>query len=245
MGASLIPRATLLRATLVRATVLPATLFPVLLLGACASAGRLGEYDFRDRSLAAVTTTPPRPQVFTQDFWDPQDRSWLERALRVGSEIARDVQADKAQERIEAAAENVDVSALMADELLTGSARALRARPVESVREADFEIETRVEEYGIRADSWNSDADFFIKARVYLLDAATGREVWNAKVEARDPVNPSHWGTGGTLGTLITASALAHLSQSEMEEALRSLAQYSAGQVVEKLEEGLRKAGAR
>lgn len=225
--------------------LIPAGILPALLLGACASAGRLAEYDFRDRDLAAVTTAPPRPQVFTQDLWDPEDRSWLARLVRVGSEIARDVQAAKAQEKIEAAAENVDVSALMADEVLTESARALRARPVESIRDADFEIETRVEEYGIRADSWTSDADFFIKARVYLMDSATGREVWNAKVEARDHINPNQWGMGGTMGNLITASALARLSQEEMEAALRSLARYSAGQVLEKLEDGLRKAGIR
>ena len=213
----------------------PVLVVPLVLLAGCASSNRLNEFNFRGAGLAVVTVAPPHPQVFTQDFYGPEDRGWLRSLLRIGSEMARDAQAERAGEKLAEASEEVDVAGLMADR----SARLLRARAVESVTEADFELEVRVQEYGIRADSWDSHADFFIHAEVLLLESSTGSRIWKESVEARDPINPGSWSSGGALGNLITAQALGRLSVAEMKEALEDLAVYSADHITSGLEEGL------
>ncbi len=212
---------------------------PPVLLAGCATSNRLNEFDFRGAGLAVVTVAPPHPQVFTQDFYQGEEAGWLRSLLRIGSEMARDAQAERAGEKLAEASEEVDVAGLMADRVLERSARLLRARAVESVAEADFELEVRVQEYGIRADSWDSHADIFIHAEVLLLDSSTGTRIWKEGVEARDPINPGRWSGGGPLGNLITAQALGQLSVAEMREALEDLAVYSADHITAGLEEGL------
>jgi hypothetical protein len=186
-----------------------------------------------------VTVAPPHPRVFTQDFYESEERGWLRSLLRIGSEMARDAQAERAGEKLAEASEEVDVAGLMADRVLERSARLLRARAVESVADAGFELEVRVREYGIRADSWDSHADFFIHAEVLLLESSTGTRIWKEDVESRDPINPGSWSSGGSLGNLITAQALGRLSVAEMREALEDLAVYSADRITSGLEEGL------
>ena len=221
-----------------RVLCLVLTVPPVLSAG-CATSNRLNEFDFRGAGLAVVTVAPPHPQVFTQDFYQGEEGGWLRSLLRIGSEMARDAEAERAGEKLAEASEDVDVAGLMADRVLERSARLLRARALESVAEADFELEVRVQEYGIRADSWDSHADFFIHAEVLLLESSTGTRIWKEGVEARDPINPGSWSGGGSLGNLITAQALGRLSVAEMREALEDLAVYSADHITAGLEEGL------
>ncbi len=217
----------------------------LLSLSACASAGRLAEYEFRGRSLAVVSTLPPHPQVIIEDLPEFEQRSWWEALIRAGTEVVRDAQAEGVGEKMARAAQTVDVSVLMADDVLARAARLLRATPVASSEGADFEVEIRVTEYGIKAGSWDANADFFIKAEVLLLDGQTGERIWDDQVDAFDPIDASRWGGRGALGNLITARALAELSVEEIEGALRDLARFSAVKVAEKLEAGLEKAGLR
>jgi hypothetical protein len=213
-----------------------------LFLPGCASSGRLHEFDFRGTGLAVVTIAPPRPEVFTGGLYHPENEDWIGTLMRVGTEVARDAQAEKARERLSQASEEVDVAALMADRVLVRSAGLLRARPVESVEEADFELEVRVNEYGIQADSWEARADFFIRGEVLLLESRSGEEIWRGEVEARDPVNPSGWELGIPMGNLMTAQALASLSVEEMKGALGELAVYSADRITEEFQEAVDRA---
>jgi hypothetical protein len=216
-----------------------------LSLGACAHTGRLAEYDFRDRTVAVVTTAPPHPQVFTGDWFlaeEGEEGGFLRALFRLGSEIVREVQADQARERLDEATESVDVADRMAGALLNQAARILRAHPVESVQGSDFEIEVYVASYGIEADSWDSQARFFLEADLFLLDGETGMEIWRAGVDASSPVNPQRWQRGTTANTVITAAVLASLSVEEMEMALASLADFSAEQLTRRLREALRRA---
>ena len=216
-----------------------------LTLGACVHTGRLAEYDFRDRTVAVVTTAPPQPQVFTGDWFleeEGEEGGFLRAIFRIGTEIVREVQAHEARQRLDEAAAAVDVADRMAGALLSQAARLLRAHPVESVQGSDFEIEVFVDAYGIEADSWDARAQFFLKAELFLLDGDTGMEIWRADVDANSPVNPRGWDHGAAANTVITAAALASLSVEEMEMALASLADFSAEHLSGKLREALREA---
>lgn len=211
----------------------------------CASAGHLAEHDFRGRNVASVNLAPPRPQIFSEGSWSWEGRDLSTQLIRVGAEIAREVSVDDARERLEDAAETVDVATLMADRVLQEGARLLRAQPVTTIQEADFEIETRIERYGIQANSWDAQASFFIDAKVALFESASGRRIWDADVRATDPIDPSVWEAGGDLKNVITAMALARLSVEEMQLALEALAEYSAQAVVDALAQALERAGKR
>lgn len=227
--------------------VIPAALAALLLLSACASAGRLGEYDFRDRALAVVIITPPRPQVFADAFpypgVPPDSVGGLrETLLAVGAEIVKGVGAAEAQRRLDEAAANVDVASIMADRTLERAGRILRMRPVEHARDAEFELEIRLHEYGLTSNDLNAQALFFVKAEVLLLDAADGSLVWKTKVDEADPVNQGSYGLDPRLADVITAATFATLSTEEIEAALAGLAEYCADRATRKLQQGYDKA---
>ena len=111
-----------------------------LALGACVHTGRLAEYDFRDRTVAVVTTTPPRPEVFTGDWFQDEGENCegedcegegsggiLRFLFRLGSEVVREVEAHEARQSLDEAAGLIDVSDCMAGRLLDQAARLLRA----------------------------------------------------------------------------------------------------------------------
>jgi hypothetical protein len=209
--------------------------------GGCASAGNLADYDFRDRSLGVVTLAPPHPDVFTDQVVDLDGTDLAGAIFRIGTDLLKESEAGKARARLDSAALTVDVAGRLGRRVLEDGARQLRARAVETAREADYEIEIRVERYGIEADSWDDQANFVLEAEVRLLDGPTGRRIWNAKVSERDPVNGGVLGGGSVLGNVITARALASLSVPEMERAMEGLADYCADRMLDKLRRGLDK----
>ena len=89
----------------------------------CASAGRLGEYDFRDRPVAVVTIAPPHPDVFTEgEFWLGR-RSLAEAIVRVAGEIIREGEAEHARARLDSAVIQVNVAERMSARVLEQGAR--------------------------------------------------------------------------------------------------------------------------
>jgi hypothetical protein len=216
----------------------------ITLFGGCASAGHLAEYDFPGATLAVVTTAPPHPEVLTDDEWDIDESSLLDAFVSVGTRVAREVSAEKARQRLDSATAAVDVSARMADRVHEGANRILRTRTVAADVDPDFELEVRIEEYGIEADDLDAAAAFRVRARVYLRDGATGREIWKADVDEEEPIRRSAWGSapGSSATNVATAAALQGLSVREMEEALRSLADFAADRIVDRLRRGYDKA---
>jgi hypothetical protein len=212
--------------------------------GGCASAGRLAEYDFRDRPVAVVTVAPPRPDVFTDDDLWFGGGSLLEVAVRVASDIARDVQAERARARLDSAVAVVDVPARMSARVLEQGARELRGRAVANVQDAEFEIELRVKRYGIEADSWDDQASFTIEADVLILDREDRSQIWKAGVDEREAVSSATLGRAlpDVVGGAVTAGQLASLSVAEMARALEALADYCADRMIQKLRSGLEKA---
>lgn len=222
----------------IRIAAVTAVSSSMLLAFSCSGKQRLGRYDFRDQTLAVVSIAPAYPGLVTGTEVDFGAGSVGE-VLRAGSEIAREVEAQRLRSRMIQAAGNVGVEARMAERTLQGAARHLRARPVADARGADFELEIRIREYGLVATSWTSNAYFRIDADMILLDGATGRRIWRTRVNQRDPVTPMVAGGERTISNVITAAALSMMTTEQVERTLQSLADHSADRMVAQLARSL------
>jgi hypothetical protein len=204
----------------------------------CSSKQRLGEYQFRGKTLGIVTFGAAHPEVFGGLSLGVDVDNPVEALVRIGSEAAREVQVQRVRPRMREAAARVDVKARIGERTLQHGARHLRAVPVTHADAVDYEIEVRIRRYGIVAASWTSPAHFLIDAELALLDGSTGRRIWRTRLQERDPVQPFAVGHRNVTN-VVTAVALANMSTEEMERAFELLADYAADHMVARLARGL------
>jgi hypothetical protein len=226
---------------------LPLVLVAIAASG-CASAGKLAEYDFRDRTVGVVSLGSPRPEILTDAVLDLNFSNPLQAALRIGADVAKEVEASRARRRLDEAATEVDVPGRMMDRVLHGVTGELRATPVEDARRAEFELEVFVKRYGIDAEAWLGPAHFFIESEVILRDASTGRRIWKGKVTEREPISlvilgapGMGWQDQAIANDVLTAAGLASLSPEAMARTLEALADFSADRVLRSFRRGLEK----
>ena len=208
----------------------------------CGSSNRLREYDFRDFTAAAVVSAPPGPEVFTNSFIFLDKDDPIGSALRLGTTIAKEVQAGKAQARLDSAMQQVDIPERIRGRVLQRSSTYLHYDPTDDYRDSDFLFDIYIREYGIDAKSWDSRVYFKIDVKVHLIDNGTGMEIWEAHVEERKPLSQSIFGwSGSPTDNIITAVALSSLSVKEMAIGFQNLADYTADRVAQKLQEDFEK----
>lgn len=200
------------------------------------SVNKLPEYDFRDKKMAVMAAIPPQPRVYS-DFWydahpyGNRRQHPLVTVLRVGTAIAKYVQMDKAEARLDSALNRVDVPEIIARRTLLDAADHIGYAPVKSLRDADFILDLRVKNYGIVADSWSAATSLIIQGDVAIVDNATHKTIWRENLNVRERVSPRLFGLGGAAGNVFTATDLARLSSREMEEGFRNLALFAAERI--------------
>lgn len=216
------------------------SLFAITILSGCSNKQRLGEYEFRQRTLAVATIAPPHPDVFSSLYLDIDTSRPIRAVLSAGSNIARSVAVEGAKARVDSAAAAFDLGDRMGSRILDGASRHLRTTPITENRLADYEIEVRIERYGLTAASWTSQAYFTIDADLWLLDGATGRRIWKSGVHATDRVSPVVFGPDGrTVGGIVTALSIANMSAADMQKVLEGLADFAADWLIDELAHAL------
>jgi len=213
-----------------------------LVVASCGPSHHLAEYDFHGSLLASVVDVPPYPEISTGPLVvdAPKDETPIQTVravLRAGSRVAREVAVRGAQDKLERAAEKVDVPVVIEDEALRRSTRILRA-DAGSDRSADFVLQILVRRYGIEAKDWDASAYYFINAEATLIDRSSERRIWKAKVKASSPMGPEVFGHG-VVRDVVTAASVADLSEDDMALALQQLSEFSATEITNKLREDL------
>ena len=210
-------------------------LFLCLTLFIACSSNRLAQYEFREADIAAQTFMPPHANVFTNldIFIDPDDL--IRSAIRLGTSVVREVEAERARARLDSAMVLVDVPAIIEEEVLLQTAEMLDYRPVNEVHSADFVFTIDLKRYGIDASSWSAGTFFIITARIELIDNEEHRRIWKGRVEAREPLSPRFFGLTNSIENVLDAIALSELSVEEMATGFEYLANFSAGLIAEKL----------
>ncbi|MFW5946843.1 MAG: hypothetical protein ACOCUW_00010 [Gemmatimonadota bacterium] len=205
-------------------------------LSACGG-HHLADYDFRDRTLAVVYFGTPRPDLVTGGY-DLDTDNPVEAVVSASGRILREVEARRARARLDSAATRVDLTARMADRTLDRAGRYLGTRPVQDEADADYLLEVDLFRTGLEARG--RAAYLFVTGEVVLLDARTGREIWDRDLDGYDRVTP--WVSGGPamLGDVVTAGALNTVTVAEFERMLGGLADFVADRVARELREDLR-----
>ncbi len=222
---------------------IPVILLLSLLFIACGSSNRLVEYDFNDRTVSAMMALPPAPEIFTDSFWGVGDEgSLLETAIRIGTTIAKEVEVQKARDKMDNALESVDVPERIRIRTLERCARYLRYRSFDDSDNAEFLFDMHIQKYGIDAKSWSASVHFKIDVKVYLIDNDKNIEIWKKRVRESMPVTRSTFGLPDAAGDVITAVALSQLSEEDMAAGFEQLAGFTADRVARKLQEDFAKA---
>jgi hypothetical protein len=213
----------------------------LVLLG-CGSSHRLGEYTFRDLTVAAIIDAGSEPTVFTDAFIDINPEDLLASAMSAGATLAKEISAGEAQARLDSAMIQVDVPERIRRRTLRRCSEYLHLRSTQDYHGSDFLFDMYVEDYGIDAEAWDAGVYFNINLMVYLIDNKAGVEIWKTRVKERLPFSQSAFGGFSTTAdNVITAVALSQFSVEEMAEGFRYLADKTADRVARKLREDFSK----
>lgn len=205
----------------------------VLIATSCYTINKLEGHRFREQTAAAVMITPPPPMVFSEvDVYD-EHGSILTQAIKIGTAIAKEVEAGKAQARLRDALADVDIPEYIRQDILWNGAEHLHYDPVDDERNADYNYVIKIEKYGIQAPSWFANVHFIIDLRIRLVDIRTNKLIWRRKVVTREPVHSNIFGVSSIVDDIISASVLSDLSEEELAIGFENLAAFAAGRVAE------------
>ncbi|HCR48472.1 MAG TPA: hypothetical protein PLL64_13340 [Rhodothermales bacterium] len=205
----------------------------VLTTTAGCTLNKLPEYNLRDQKMAVMAAIPPSPKIYSDFWYDTRmdSRNPWRTMLRIGTAVAKYIQVDKAEARLDSALQHVDVPEIMARKTLLSAAESIGYAPVSSVKDADFIMDLRIRQYGIRADSWFGATYLFVEGDVLIYDNQTNKSIWKRGVQVRDRVSRHWFGLGGGAGNIFTATDLAKLSVKDMETGFRNLAEFAGERI--------------
>ena len=220
-----------------KSTVLTVIILSILIF-ACSS-NKLHEYDYDNYTAAAYMAIPPHPVVFTESWVGVDTSDPVGAIIKIGTTIAKDVEAGKAQEKMERAMKQVDVSEIIRQRTLAQCSKFMHYRPIRNEERADYVFDLEIRKYGIDANSWSSRTYFKIEAKVVLRHNKSGIQIWKKKIKEDRPISPAIFGLGSSADNVLTALALSKLTVEEIATGFEHLAKYTADRIANKLRDDL------
>ena len=221
------------------------SLVMILILMQCGAVNKLGGYQFRNQTAASIMVSPPPAQVFTDSFYDSYDENIISTAIRIGTTIAKSIEAQNTQIKLNNAMEQVDVPEIIRVQTLISCSEYLHFQPIHDNADADFIFMMNIKKYGIDAESWSASVRFKIDIKVRLIDNKRNMEIWKRTIRVKEPVTQEMFGLSNTAGNVITAVALSELTEQDMIDGFSYLSLHMADKIAERIHRDFIKAHSR
>lgn len=208
---------------------------------ACGGKHYLNEYRFTERTLAVVFIEPPSPSLRHGWFSSGIDSgsNAIQGIIQAGSKVAKELEARKAQRRLDSASQRVDLPTLLAARTGERANRYLSTSAAATSQQADYVLEMTMLSFGIDARS-EHQTRLFVKAEAVLTDRRTGREIWSEKVTGTDRLTPFWIGNATVPSDVVNAIALNQITVDQFQQALEQLVAFTATRISDELREDLR-----
>ena len=99
---------------------------------------RLHEYDFREFTAAAIVDAPTSAGVATAPDINIDEKNPLKTILKVGTTIAKEIEAERIRARLDSATVIVDVPGRIAKNTLQKCSRYLHFKAIDNIDDADY-----------------------------------------------------------------------------------------------------------
>ncbi len=226
----------------------PAPSFVILLLvliyalftSGCAGVNPLSEYDFSEATLVVEAPVAPKPSIVTNSEYDILDvfEGSAESIFRATTAVVKETQAHKARKRIKNAAEELDVSMLVAEGIADRAEHYLDFTAPKAGTYPDLVLRLHINKHGLYSGpAFDGRTEFFLDAHVELIDDYSGEELWDKDVSIVEPVS-DHF----LFSNLFTTKELSDMSEEEMQDALYRISDYTADYVVRVLRKEIHRA---
>jgi hypothetical protein len=207
----------------------------------CAST-ELALYDFDEQSMSVDVRIAPDAEIdasysIVVDADDP-----IRTALSIGSSLAKANQVAQVEEKLHAALRRTDMRTIVEDELSEFVETTLGSRIAESRSDADLQLIVDVNSYGIDAGGSGSGIEFQLSATAKLYDLQTNDRIWRTREYVSEPASPDVFGLPAVAGNVLSAVALAELTEEEIARGLERLARDAAWDIGLELEKDIRRA---
>jgi hypothetical protein len=213
----------------------------VVALTGCAST-ELANYRFAGARMVVDARVSPDAEVYA--FYsvtiDPDDP--VRTAISIGSSLAKANQVRIAEEKLYGAMQETDIRMIVEDEVGDYVETSLGVEVIEDRRRADFQLLIEVEEYGIDAGGSSGGVEFELTAIATLFDLRDGGRIWRTRESVSREASPSMFGIPSAAGNVLSAVALAELSEEEIARGLDRLARDAAWEIGEELEKDIYRA---
>jgi len=225
----------------VRRAAAAALLAAALSIGAvaCTSVNRLGEFDIQGKSLAAEMRLPPPPEMDVHYRVDVDFHNPIGMAINFGTNIAKAANAERVDGLMRDALLAVDVPSIVRDEAFSSSLSVLGAFQEDDPSQADYVLDLDIHRYGVHAGSWSSAVTLRVHVTARIL-RNEGREViWRRDIDVDRQASPAMFGLDANLGNIVSAAALASLSEDDLEYGFSELAHDAALTIARTLQDDL------
>ena len=160
-------------------------------------------------------------------------------AISFGTNIAKAANAERVDALMREALMAVDVPSIVRDEAYNASLSVLGAVQEESARDADYVLDLEIHRYGVHAGSWAAAVTLRVRMTARLLRNESGEVIWRRDIEVDRHATPVMFGLDSDLGNVVTAGALASLSEEDLEYGFAELARDTALTVARTLQDDL------